>query len=46
MPKPNTYRCPKCRAKMRITLFAIYCRRCGYTIYQEPDKLTKKFLFG
>lgn len=44
MAKPNNYRCPKCRAKMKIHPFAIVCGRCGYTIPQEPDKWTKKMM--
>ena len=46
MAKPNNYRCPKCRAKMRQEWFCIKCHRCGYTIEQKLDRLTERFIDG
>ena len=46
MGKPNNYRCPKCKAKMKQSFNCIICRRCGYTILQTLDRLTEKFIYG
>ena len=46
MAKPNNNRCPKCKAKMKQGWFCVKCNRCGYTIVQEMDRLTKRFIYG
>ena len=49
MAKPNNARCPRCRAKMKMSCgpsVAYTCRRCGYQKVEKMDNLTKMFLFG
>lgn len=49
MAKPNRLRCPRCRAKIRPSAgpFVYYtCNRCGYSKSEEPDNMTKAFLWG
>lgn len=43
------YRCPKCRAKMKISsaLTRTYtCNRCGYFKAEIEDNRTRKFIWG
>lgn len=49
MAKPNNARCPRCRAKMKMSCgpsVTYNCRRCGYQKSEEMDNLTKTLLFG
>lgn len=49
MAKPNNARCPRCRAKLHIDqgMNRVYtCRRCGYYKAEEPDNMTKEFMWG
>lgn len=43
--KTSTCRCPKCRAKLVVSEFSEYCRRCGYSKRREASNLTKR-LYG
>lgn len=43
------YRCPRCRAKLRVGGFlarTYTCNRCGYFKAETEDNLTKKFFWG
>lgn len=43
--KISSCKCPKCKAKLVVTEFTEYCRRCGYSKHREASNLTKK-LYG
>lgn len=49
MAAPNNARCPRCKAKLRVSAgpYVNYrCGRCGYSKNEEPDNMTKEFLWG
>lgn len=49
MAAPNNARCPRCKAKLRVRSgpsVSYTCGRCGYSKTEEPDNLTKEFLWG
>ena len=49
MGKPNNARCPRCKARLRKSggiSMSYTCGRCGYNKTEEPDNLTKAFIYG